>query len=136
MPTQKLTVQTTVVAPIDRVWAAYISPEDIKQWNAATADWHTPSASVDFREGGRFNWRMEAKDGSVGFDFAGTYTKIESNSLIEFDMGERQTTVRFVPEQYGVRVSITFDAELEHSIEQQRTGWQAILDSFKRHVEK
>ncbi len=135
MTTQPITVETTVAAPVETVWNAYTTPEDIMQWNSPSDDWHTPSATVDLREGGAFSSRMEAKDGSMGFDFAGTYTKIEPHKLIEYDFGDRHARVEFVPEEGGVRVSVTFDPETENPIEQQSAGWQAILDSFKRHVE-
>ena len=105
MTTQSITVHTTVAAPIERVWSAYTTPEDIVQWNAASEDWHTPSASVDLREGGAFSSRMEAKDGSMGFDFAGTYTKIEPHRLIEYDFGDRHARVDFVPEAGAVRIA-------------------------------
>lgn len=131
----KITVETTVAAPIEQVWRAYTTPDDIKQWNAASPDWHTTAATVDLRAGGAFSSRMEAKDGSMGFDFAGTYTKIEDNKLIEYDFGDRAAQVEFAPSPNGVRVSVTFDSESTHSIEQQRVGWQAILDNFARHVE-
>jgi uncharacterized protein YndB with AHSA1/START domain len=131
----KITVETTVAAPIDLVWRTYTTPEDIKRWNAASADWHTTAASVDLREGGNFSSRMEAKDGSMGFDFAGTYTKIVKHKLIEFVFGDRRAQVVFTPGQKGVAVRVTFDSEPSHSIEQQRSGWQAILDGFARHVE-
>lgn len=135
MTAQSITVRTTVAAPIEQVWAAYTTPEDIKQWNSASDDWHTPSASVDLREGGAFSSRMEAKDGSMGFDFSGTYTKIETYRLIEYDFGDRHARVEFVAQEGGVLVRVTFDAEAENPVEQQRAGWQSILDSFKRHVE-
>jgi len=135
MTTEKITVETTVAAPIDRVWDAYVSPEDIKRWNAASDDWHTPSATVDLREGGVFTARMEAKDGSMGFDFAGTYTKIETHSLIAYEFGGRHASVEFEPGADVVRVRVTFDPEAEFPIEHQRAGWQSILDNFKRHVE-
>ena len=135
MTAQIITVQTIVSAPVEQVWNAYTTPEDIMQWNAASDDWHTPSATVDLREGGVFSSRMEAKDGSMGFDFAGTYTKIETHKLIEYEFGGRHANVEFNPEQNGVRVSVTFEAEAENPIEMQRDGWQAILDNFKRHVE-
>lgn len=135
MTAQSITVQTTVEAPVEQVWAAYTNPDDIKQWNSASEDWHTPHAAVDLREGGAFSSRMEAKDGSMGFDFAGTYTKIEMHKLIEYEFGDRHAKVEFAPEESGVRVSVTFDAESENPIEMQRAGWQSILDSFKRHVE-
>ncbi|WP_239807337.1 SRPBCC family protein [Croceicoccus hydrothermalis] len=135
MTSQKITVETTVNAPVERVWQAYTSPEDIKQWNAASDDWHTPTATVDLREGGIFSSRMEAKDGSMGFDFAGTYTKIETHKLIEYEFGGRHAKVEFAPGSEGARVSVTFEAEGENSIEMQRDGWQSILHNFKRHVE-
>jgi len=131
----KITVDTTVRAPIGKVWRAYTTPKDIMQWNAASDDWHTTTASVDLRAGGAFSSRMEAKDGSMGFDFAGTYTRVVPNQLIEYSFGDRAATVEFVEIQDGTRVRVTFDAESTHSIEQQRDGWQAILDRFARHVE-
>ncbi len=132
----KITVATTVAAPIERVWRAYTSPDDIKRWNAASDDWHTTAATVDLREGGTFSSRMEAKDGGMGFDFAGTYTKIVAPRLIEYVFGDRMASVEFTDAAGGVNVQVTFDAEATHPIEQQRQGWQAILDSFARHVEK
>jgi uncharacterized protein YndB with AHSA1/START domain len=135
MTAQSLVVTSTVKAPIAAVWDAYTTPEDIKKWNAASDDWHTTSAKVDLREGGAFSSRMEAKDGSMGFDFAGTYTKVEEHKLIEYAFGDRFARVEFVPVQDGVRVTVTFDAETEHSVEQQRVGWQAILDNFASYVE-
>ena len=131
----KITVETNVLAPIGMVWKAYTTPADIKLWNAASDDWHTTAASVDLREGGKFSSRMEAKDGSMGFDFAGTYTKIVPNSLIEYAFGDRTAQVEFAPGPNGIAVRVTFDSESTHSIEQQRNGWQAILNNFARHVE-
>ena len=131
----KITVETTVAAPIEAVWRAWTTPDDIKQWNAASDDWHTTAATVDLRDGGAFSSRMEAKDGSFGFDFAGTYTKIVPHQLIEMAFGERTAVVEFTPQGAGVLVRETFDAEETHPIEQQRQGWQAILTRFARHVE-
>lgn len=130
-----ITVETTVNAPIAKVWDAYVTPEDIMQWNAASDDWHTTKSTVDLREGGLFRSRMEAKDGSFGFDFEGTYTKIIPHELIEYSMGDRQAKVEFQPEGDAVKVRVTFDADGENPEEMQRQGWQAILDNFKRHVE-
>lgn len=130
----KITVETNVAAPIEQVWQAYTTPEDIKQWNAASDDWHTTAATVDLREGGAFSSRMEAKDGSVGFDFAGTYTKIVEHKLIEYSFGDREAQVEFIPGPDGVIVRVIFDSETTHSVEMQRSGWQAILDNFARHV--
>ena len=93
----KITVETNVTAPISEVWSAYTTPDDIKQWNAASDDWHTTAASVDLREGGKFSSRMEGKDGSMGFDFAGTYTKIIEPKLIEYSFGDRKAQVEFTP---------------------------------------
>jgi uncharacterized protein YndB with AHSA1/START domain len=131
----KISVETTVKAPIDKVWRAYVTPADIKQWNAASDDWHTTAASVDLRVGGAFSSRMEAKDGSMGFDFAGTYTKVVERKLIEYSFGDRAAQVEFAEGPQGVNVRVTFDSESTYSIEQQRDGWQAILNNFTRHVE-
>jgi len=131
----KITVETVVNAPIAKVWSAYTSPEDIKQWNTASPDWHTTAASVDLREGGAFTSRMEAKDGSMGFDFAGTYTKLVPEQLIEYSFGDRQGVVEFIAGEKAVTVRVTFDAETTHSIEQQQGGWQAILNNFAKHVQ-
>ena len=130
----KITVSTVVVAPLHEVWRAYTTPEDIKAWNAASPDWHTTAAAVDLRPGGKFSSRMEAKDGSFGFDFAGEYTRVISQKLIEYSFGERTGLVEFHERANGVTVTVTFDGEKTHSEEQQRTGWQSILDSFSRHV--
>jgi uncharacterized protein YndB with AHSA1/START domain len=131
----KITVETDVMAPIERVWHAYTTPAEIVQWNAASADWHTTSATVDLRAGGAFSSRMEAKDGSFGFDFAGIYTNVVPHELIEYDFGDRKAQVHFTPAANSVNVRVTFDAEETHSMEQQRDGWQAILDNFARHVQ-
>lgn len=130
----QITVTALVEAPMQEVWRAYSAPEDIKAWNAASDDWHTTSSVVDLRPGGKFSSRMEAKDGSFGFDFEGTYTKVVPNELIEYDFGDRKAAVEFKQEAAGVRVTVTFDSEPTHTEEQQREGWQAILDNFARHV--
>ena len=131
----KITVETKIKAPISEVWRAYTTPEDIKMWNAASDDWHTTKASVDLREGGAFSSRMEAKDGSFGFDFAGTYTKVKPNELIEYSFGDRNAIVEFLDGKDAVTVRVIFDAESENPADMQRSGWQAILDNFKKHVE-
>lgn len=130
----KITVTTTVSAPLAEVWRAYTTPDDIMEWNAASPDWHTTSAVVDLREGGHFSSRMEARDGSMGFDFAGTYTRIVPLRLIEYSFGDRTAQVRFDEGPGGVKVEVAFDAETTFSEDQQRAGWQAILDNFARHV--
>lgn len=131
----KITVESFVNASIEKVWSAYTTPDDIKQWNAASDDWHTTSSSVDLRDGGAFSSRMEAKDGSFGFDFAGTYTRIVPMQSIEYSFGDRSGLVEFVSAENGVTVRSTFDAESTHPVEMQRQGWQAILDNFAKHVE-
>lgn len=132
----KITVETMVAAPINQVWRAYTTPDDIKHWNAASDDWHTTAARVDLREGGSFSSRMEAKDGSMGFDFAGIYTKVIPPKLLEYSFGDRAAQVEFADAPKGVNVRVTFDAETTHPVEQQRGGWQAILDNFARYIEK
>jgi uncharacterized protein YndB with AHSA1/START domain len=131
----KITVETLVNAPIAKVWDAYTTPDDIKQWNSPSDDWHTTKSTVDLREAGTFSSRMEAKDGSFGFDFAGTYTKIVHHELIEYTFGDRAGAVEFATGANGVTVRSTFDAETENPVEQQRQGWQAILNNFAKHVE-
>jgi len=131
----KITVETVVNAPVAKVWAAYNSPEDIKAWNTPADDWHTTSSTVDLRVGGQFCSRMEARDGSVGFDFAGTYTEVEPEKRIAYSMGDRDAVVEFAPQAQGTQVRVTFDAEDQNPVEMQRDGWQAILDNFRKHVE-
>jgi uncharacterized protein YndB with AHSA1/START domain len=135
MSTERIKVETTVNAAIADVWRVYTTPADIMKWNAASDDWHTTNAAVDLRDGGAFSSRMEAKDGSFGFDFAGTYTKIKTNEFIGYDFGDRKAEVTFIPGKNGVTVSVTFDVEKENPIEMQRGGWQAILGNFKKYLE-
>src|SRR3546814_707728 len=118
----RIIVETTVDAPIEDVWRAYTTPDDIKQWNAASDDWHTTAATVDLRPGGVFSSRMEAKDGSMGFDFAGTYTKIVKHEFIEYSFGDRTAQVEFANGPKGVNVRVSFESESSHSIEEQRDG--------------
>lgn len=132
----KITIERLVKADLNKVWDAFNNPSDIVQWNAASDDWHTPSASVDLREGGKFTSRMEARDGSQGFDFEGTYTRVVPHSTIEYRMpDDREVEVRFIEQPEGVLVRNTFDAETENPPELQRQGWQAILDNFGQYVE-
>ncbi len=130
----KIIVTTTIAAPIAEVWQAYTSPDDIKAWNAASADWHTTHAEVDLRVGGKFTSRMEAKDGSFGFDFAGEYTKLIPQQLIEYVFDERNVSVNFAEGSDGILVTVSFDPESIHPEEQQREGWQAILNNFAKYV--
>ncbi|UHQ21467.1 SRPBCC family protein [Lysobacter sp. 5GHs7-4] len=132
----KITIETLVRADLDQVWTAWNTPEDIKQWNTASDDWHTTHSAVDLREGGKFVSRMEAKDGSFGFDFEGVYTRVVPQQAIEYRMGDgREVQSQFVQRADGVLVTSTFDAESENPAEMQRAGWQAILDNFGRYVE-
>lgn len=131
----RITVETIVRAPLSTVWRAYSAPEAIVEWNAASEDWHTTRSVVDLRAGGTFNSRMEAKDGSAGFDFEGTYTKVVPMELIEYSFGDRTAEVKFAETEAGVRVRVSFDPENEFPEEMQKQGWQAILDSFKRYAE-
>ena len=131
----KIAVTVTIDKPIDLVWASYTTPEDIVQWNFASDDWHTPSARVDLRVGGSFSSRMEAKDGSAGFDFEGVYTRVLENELLEYEFGDRKAVVTFTEQRGSTLVEVLFDAEDENSAELQREGWQAILDNFKKFTE-
>jgi uncharacterized protein YndB with AHSA1/START domain len=132
----KLTIETSVAAPIDDVWRAWTTAEEIREWNAASADWHCPAAELDLRAGGRFSYRMAARDGSMSFDFCGTFTRVIPKEVIEFSLDdERTVVVEFLAKDLAVTVRETFDAESTHTAEQQRQGWQAILDSFARCVE-
>ena len=131
----KISVSVRVQRPIEDVWTCYTSPEHIVGWNFASDDWHTTKSEVDLRVGGSFSSRMEAKDGSAGFDFAGTYTKVLTNELLEYEFGDRTASVTFTADGAGIVVEVSFDAEDENSDELQRQGWQAILDNFKKYVE-
>ena len=131
----KIAVTVTIDKPIDLVWASYTTPEDIVQWNFASDDWHTPSARVDLRVGGSFSSRMEAKDGSAGFDFEGVYTRVLENELLEYEFGDRKAVVTFTEQRGSTLVEVLFDAEDENSAELQREGWQAILVNFKKFTE-
>jgi uncharacterized protein YndB with AHSA1/START domain len=130
----KITVTTVVRAPLAEVWRAYTTPDDIKVWNAASTDWYTTQAEVDLRVGGKFCSRMEAKDGSFGFDFAGEYTKLIPQQLIEYVFDERNVSVNFTESSDGILVKVSFDPESIHPEEQQREGWQSILNNFAKYL--
>lgn len=132
----RIVVDTKISAPIDNIWRAYTDPSHITQWNFASDDWHCPHAVGDLREGGKFSSRMEAKDGSFGFDFEGTYTKIVPQQRLEYNFGDRTAEIDFIDEQDGVTVRVTFDAETENPVELQRDGWQAILNNFRKYAEQ
>lgn len=135
-PSMKITVETLARTDLATAWNAYHTPEDITRWNTASDDWHSPRSRVDLREGGTFSTRMEAKDGSGGFDFEGTYTRVQPQSLVEYRMDDgREVSVHFDDTGDGVRVRTVFDAESENPAELQRAGWQSILDNVGRYVE-
>lgn len=138
MDTQKIiTVQAVINAPVAKVWELYTAPEHITQWNHASDDWHTPRAENDLKPGGKFLYRMEAKDGSFGFDFWGIYDEIKTNELIAYTLGDgRKVRVTFTEKKHETDIEIKFEAESTHSIEMQRSGWQAILNNFKKYVEE
>ena len=132
----KIRVETTVNAPVEKVWKSWSEPQHIKNWCAASEDWHAPKAENDLRTGGTFITRMEAKDGSFGFDFGGVYDNVKKNELIEYTMGDgRKVKVIFSPSGDQTKIVETFDAEATNSVEMQRGGWQAILDNFKKYTE-
>ena len=132
-----ITVENTVKAPVEKVWKLWNGPEHITQWAAASDDWHTTRAENDLRVGGTFTSRMEAKDGSFGFDFGGVYDVVKQHELIEYTLGDGRTvSIRFTPDGGGTKVVEIFEAEGTNPVEMQRGGWQAILDSFKRYVER
>ena len=131
-----LTVAVTIDAPLSVVWKRWTTPADIRVWNHASDDWHTTKAENDLREGGSFLFRMEAKDGSFGFDFSGTYDEVIPNRLIEYTLAdERKVRVAFQNRENKIKVIETFEAETVNPVELQQTGWQAILDNFKKHAE-
>jgi uncharacterized protein YndB with AHSA1/START domain len=134
--TQQVTISAVVNAPVDKVWAAWTTPADIINWNNASPDWHTPRAENDLRVGGSFTSRMEAKDGSFGFDFGGVYDEVETHKVIAYTLGDNRK-VRVLFESNGAQTTVTetFDAENQNPVEMQRAGWQAILDNFKKYTE-
>lgn len=134
MATQ-IKITASIIAPIEKVWDKWTNPEHITKWNFAVDEWQCPRAENDLKVGGKYFARMEAKDGSFGFDFAGTYTRVVPNELIEYAFGDRVGLVEFITGENGVTVRVSFDAETTHPEAQQRQGWQAILDNFARHVE-
>jgi len=132
-----ITVKTDINLPLAKVWEYYSDPKHIVNWNNASPDWHTPSATNDLRAGGKFTSRMEAKDGSFGFEFDGTYDEVVDHELIRYTMGDGRTAkITFSEIEKGTNVTIVFDAEESNPIEMQKGGWQAILDNFKRYTEK
>jgi uncharacterized protein YndB with AHSA1/START domain len=133
---EKITVEAVINAPVDKVWKLWNGPEHITKWAAASDDWHTTRAENDLKTGGKFLSRMEAKDGSFGFDFGGVYDDVRTNEYIEYTMGDdRKVKVSFSAEGGQTKVTETFEAESTNPVEMQRGGWQAILDNFKKYTE-
>lgn len=134
---EKITVEANINAPVTQVWKAWTTPGDIMIWNTADPSWHCPLSENDLRVGGKFKSRMEAKDGSFGFDFEGVYDSVDLHKEITYTMGDgRVATTIFKEENGKTKVATTFDAEEVNSIELQRNGWQAILNNFAKHVEQ
>lgn len=135
--TQKaITIQTTVNAPVEKVWKYWNQPEHITKWAFASDDWHAPKAENDLRVDGTFSTTMAAKDGSFSFDFGGVYTKVENHKIIAYTIGDgRKVKVEFVSEGNQTKVVETFELESQNPEEMQRGGWQAILDNFKKYTE-
>ena len=131
-----ITIKANINAPVETIWSAWTTPEDIMQWNSASDDWHTPHAENDLRAGGKFMSRMAAKDGSMAFDFGGTYDDVKTDELISYTMDDgRHVDITFEDFNTSVLVTVKFEAEDVNSLELQRTGWQAILDNFKKYTE-
>jgi uncharacterized protein YndB with AHSA1/START domain len=131
-----ITVSTTISAPLDKVWQSWVLPDQITGWNAASDDWHCPSATNDLRVGGSFCYKMAARDGSFSFDFEGTYTEVIAHEKIAYKiLDSRDVEITFIETSDGIIVTESFEAESTHSVEMQQSGWQAILERFKKHVE-
>lgn len=134
--TTVITVEATIQAPVDKVWSFWTLPEHITKWCAASDDWHTPFAENDLRTDGKFLSRMEAKDGSFGFDFGGIYDDVKTNELIAYTLGDnRKVSIVFKSEGNATRVTESFEAESQNPVEMQKGGWQSILDNFKNYAE-
>ncbi|QGQ94659.1 polyketide cyclase [Paenibacillus psychroresistens] len=131
-----ITVETTVNAPVEKVWEYWTEPQHITNWYYASEEWHAPNAENDLRVGGKFLTRMEAKDGSFGFDFSGVYDEVRLGEFISYSLGdERKVAITFISQENDTKVIQAFDAENTNSTEMQKAGWQAILDTFKKYSE-
>jgi len=131
-----ITIEATVYAPVEKVWQLWTMPEHITQWNNASPEWHTPKAENDLRVGGKFSSRMEARDGSMGFDFWGIYDEVVTNKLIAYTMGDgRKAKVTFNADGTTTKITTVFEAETENPVELQKGGWQSILNNFKKYAE-
>lgn len=136
METSRVTVETTVHSPVEKVWRYWTEPEHITKWNNASDDWHTPVAENDLRVGGKFHSRMEAKDGSFGFDFGGVYDEVRLNEFISYTLGDgRRVEITFINQGNETKIIESFDPETMNPIELQKGGWQSILDNFNKYIE-
>lgn len=132
-----ITIEATIDAPVEQVWEFWNSPAHIKKWAFASPEWHAPKAENDLREGGAFSTTMAARDGSMSFDFGGTYTTVNENELIEYTLGDgRKVKIIFEADGDRTKITETFDPENQNPLEMQKGGWQAILDNFKKHTEE
>lgn len=131
-----VTIETTVNAPVEKVWENWSNPAHITKWAFASPDWHTPRSENDLRAGGKFSSRMEAKDGSMGFDFGGVYDIVTPHQYIEYTLGDsRKVKTTFTSTGNATHIVQSFEAEEMNPVEMQRGGWQAILDNFKQYTE-
>lgn len=136
MENQKITIKADIQVPVEKVWNAYTQPEHITRWNRASEDWHCPRAENDLKVGGKYNARMEAKDGSFGFDFEAIYDEIINKKKLSYNMLDgRNATTEFISDGNRTKVATTFDPENQNPVEMQQEGWQAILNNFKNYVE-
>ncbi len=136
MERQLISIATSIYAPVEKTWEYYTIPKHIKEWNHALPEWHCPAAENDLRDGGNFSYRMEARDGSVGFDFIGRYTQIIPFEYIAYTLGDgRKAEFHFIKDEKHTRIVGNFESESEHSADMQQKGWQAILDNFRAYVE-
>lgn len=131
-----ITIKTTIKEPIEKIWRTWTETEHIEKWNYASEDWHTPHAENDLRVGGRFLSRMEAKDGSFGFDLTGTYDEVKLYDVIGYTLDDgRKVKITFITDDEKTNITVTFEAESSNSLEMQQNGWQAILDNFKKYTQ-
>jgi uncharacterized protein YndB with AHSA1/START domain len=131
-----ISIETVINAPLKMVWDAYTNPAEIVIWNTTSEDWHTTKAEIDLKVGGKFSSRMEAKDGSFGFDFSGMYTQVTTHETIAYTMDDnRKANIQFTDINNLTTVNINFEPETENSIDLQQQGWQAILNNFKAYTE-
>lgn len=134
---QTITIKATVNAPVEKVWRCWNEPEHIKKWNSASEDWHTTASENDLKAGGRFRSRMEAKDGSFGFDFSGTYDKVKLHETIAYTLDDdRKVSIIFKSKDKQTEITEAFEAEETNPIKMQEEGWQAILNNFKKYTEE